>query len=115
MTVFRFGVSIGIHFQKKTACYILVYGNTVLPWFHLICQLIATFIFTIDDNVHRLAIRCVWHLHILTYTEGQHIAYQSLVTIVVDETPFLVLGRAISQRTLFIIKLYAIRLLWKKE
>ena len=98
------GLSLGIsvQFHQISSCerFTLVVGrghlcdvHTVRIHCYLIGQLIASPIFSIEDDIHGLAPGHIVKSHAPSHLEGHQIAHEGLVGIVVDECPFLGFGR----------------------
>ena len=88
----------------------LVDVHAVFAYVDGVAHLIATLVLAVHDDVHRSAPRRVAKTHATAYLEGQTVAQQGLVAIVVDERPLLGLGRRV-ERTLLLVELDAVGLL----
>ena len=84
--------------------------HPILVYLYLVAELITTFILTIEQHINSRTIGRIGHPQATTQFEGQQITHQRLVTVVIDERPFLGLGRCI-EHVLLLIKLDAIGLL----
>ena len=84
--------------------------HTVLIDCHLVAQLITTFVFAIEQHVDSCTIGRIVHTESSAEFEGQQVAHQRLVTVVIDQRPFLCLSRGI-KHVLFGIELDSPRFL----
>ena len=93
---------IAVHLQQVTACDAhrigagivhLGYVDAVLVQPHIVCELVATAIVAIEDDIHAAAPGREGHAHPAAHFVGHIVAYEGLVAIVVDEGPLLGLGR----------------------
>ena len=98
---------IPVHLQQVTACDAhrigagivhLGYVDAVLVQPHIVCELVATAIVTIEDDIHAAAPGREGHAHAPAHLVGHIVAYEGLVAIVVDESPLLGLGRRLVPR-----------------
>ena len=81
----------------------------------LVGELVASAVFAVDDDIHRLAPGHVAHTHAACYLEGHEVAHQGFVVVVVDECPLLGLGRrahvGVLEDTMRLVELDAVGLL----
>ena len=112
-------VSIGINLyqispcQSRTADVLgshLLDVHTVFVYLHLITQLVAALIFTIQQHIDSPSVGRVRHAHTAAQLKSNQIAHQRLVTVVVDERPLLSLPRSTGHQ-LFLVELDTVRLL----
>ena len=82
--------------------------DSVWLGFNLVAQLVASFEFSIEHNVYRLALRGKFHAHSAGNLECKDIAHQGLVAVVVYQRPFLGFGRSV-KHVLFLVKFYTPR------
>ena len=66
----------------------------------MVGELVASAVFAVDDDIHRLAPGHIAHTHATSYLEGHEVAHQGFVVVVVDECPLLGLGRRAHVRVL---------------
>ena len=59
---------------------------------YLVAELVTAFVFAVHDDVHGLAPRRIQSSETFADLEGQAVAHQGLVAVVVDKCPFLSLG-----------------------
>ena len=114
-----FIVSIGIHFNEIASCkgrttdvcgLHFGYVHSILIHFHLVAELVTSFVFTVEQYVNRPSVRRIRHFHTLTEIESQQVTHEGLVAVVVEKRPFLGFGRSV-QHPLLTFKLDTIRLL----
>ena len=60
--------------------------------FYLVAQLVATFVFAVQYDVHGTAERCVGHFQHVAHVERQYVPEQCLVAVVVHQHPVFRLG-----------------------
>ena len=110
---FRLIISICIHFdevspRQRISGYILRFHlSDIKPTgihLHLVAELIAPLILTIENHIHCAAPWNIGHLKTTANLESEQISHQSLITIIIDQSPLLCLGRGI-KHILFLVKL----------
>ena len=87
-------------------------GHTVLVHLNLVTELVTAFIFAVQQHIHSPPVRGIGHPQTLTQLKGQQVPHQGLVTVVVDERPFLGLSRGF-EHVLFLIELDTVGLFRK--
>ncbi len=117
--VFRFLRCVGVNLDEVAAgqqvalragAVHLVDVHAVLAYVDGIAELVATLVLAVHDDIYRLAVGRVANAHASAYLEGQAVAQQGLVAVVVDERPLLGFGRSV-ERTLLFVELDAVGLL----
>ena len=108
------GISIDLHeiATSKRAALIVIRRqlrdvHTVLMHLNLIAKLIAALIFAIQQHIDSSAVWGIRHPQALAQLEGQQIAHQGLIAIIIDKRPFLRLCRGI-EHMLLLVELDAI-------